>query len=73
MKLQKAILESFKRRFDDDAYVEEKASKIGSMSLLEAMRYLGEIDEQGMEIIADLTQYTVEELRFIQEFAINQS
>lgn len=75
MKLQKAMSESFRQRFEkeDPQYSAGKVAKIESMELVEAMRYLSQVDDEGIEIVANLTRYTPTELRLIQEFAINAS
>lgn len=73
MKLQQAMSESFRQRFEkeDPQYSAGKVTKIESMELVEAVRYLSQVDDEGLAIVANLTRYTMTELRLIQEFAIN--
>lgn len=72
--LQRAMIESYKRRFSDDpGYLAEKVEEIEPMELLEAIRNLVNIDNEGMEIVAELTGYSVKELRLICGFVLDAS
>lgn len=72
MKLQQAMIESYQRRFSDDpGYLAEKVEKIEAMELLEAIRNLVHIDDEGIEIVAELTGYSASELKLVYGFILS--